>query len=139
MAQRISLHWFFFDHVRAECYDTIPMSDIKKITEAINAFRDERDWRQFHNPKDMALSLTLEATELLEHFQWKNGDVLDQYIADNKEDIADELADVLYWTAILADDLDVDLMKAFERKMEKTRAKYPVEKAKGTSKKYTDL
>lgn len=103
------------------------------------AFRDARDWKQFHNPKDVALSLVLEATEVMEHFQWRNSGEMKKYVRSHKGEIADELADVLYWIAIMSKDLDIDLFKAFEVKMKKNEKKYPVGKAKGKHTKYTNL
>ena len=113
--------------------------DINEVTAAITAFRDARDWKQFHTPKDVALSLVLEATEVLELMQWKNGDALDAKLAENKEALGDELADVLYYTLLLAHDQGIDVEAAFTRKMERNAAKYPVELSKGSSAKYTEL
>lgn len=115
------------------------MSQLKAITEHVLAFRDERDWRQFHNPKDLALSLTLEAAEVLELYQWKTGDEIAAVSRDRHSDISDELADVFYYTLLMAHDEGIDLERALLDKLKKSAAKYPVEKAKGSSKKYTDL
>ena len=105
----------------------------------IISFRDERDWKQFHNPKDMAISLVLESTELLEHFQWKNDIEISEHLETKRSEVADELSDVLYWVILMANDLDIDLNKALSDKMDKNEAKYPVEKARGNHKKYTEL
>jgi NTP pyrophosphatase (non-canonical NTP hydrolase) len=113
--------------------------DINEITTAITAFRDARDWKQFHTPKDVALSLVLEATEVLELMQWKNGDALDAKLAENKEALGDELVDVLYYTLLLAHDQGIDITAAFSRKMERNAQKYPIELARGSSAKYTEL
>jgi len=102
-------------------------------------FREERDWEKFHNPKDMALSLVLEAAEVLEHFQWKNDEVMKEYAQKNKDDIGAELADVLNWLLLLSHDLDIDLLGALDKKIDKNALKYPVEKSKGNAKKYTNL
>ena len=115
------------------------MSDIKRLTDLIVKFRDERDWQQFHNPKDEAISLALEAAEVLEHFQWKTKEEIDAYIRTNKEDISDELADVMYWVLLMSHDLRIDLVEAFEKKLAKSAEKYPIEKAKGSHKKYNQL
>jgi NTP pyrophosphatase (non-canonical NTP hydrolase) len=115
------------------------MSEIKKLTERIINFRDARDWKQFHKPKDLAISLSLEVSEVLEHFQWKSEKEIDEYVKINKEEIAEELADVLNYLLIMAHDLDIDLIEAEEKKVSKNEAKYPVEKAKGNAKKYTEL
>ena len=115
------------------------MRDIKELQNLVVAFRDARDWKQFHNPKDLSISLVLEATEVLEHFQWKDTVEMQEHIASHNEEIGDELADVLYWVLLLANDVNFDLEKAFNRKMAKNNAKYPIEKSKGNHKKYTEL
>jgi NTP pyrophosphatase (non-canonical NTP hydrolase) len=115
------------------------MSDLGKLTKLIIKFRDARNWKQFHNPKDIALSLVLEATEVMEHFQWKNEEEIEKYIKTNRDKIGEELADVFYWTLLMSHDLKIDLKDALERKMVVSKKKYPVEKAKGTHKKYTEL
>jgi NTP pyrophosphatase (non-canonical NTP hydrolase) len=102
-------------------------------------FRDIRDWKQFHNPKDMALSLVLEAAEVMEHFQWKSEKEIKTYVKSNRGEIADELADVIYWVATMSHDLSIDLPEAFKRKMEKNNQKYPIAKSKGKHTKYTKL
>lgn len=112
---------------------------LRTLTARILEFRRERDWEQFHNVKDMAVSLSLEAAELLEFTQWRNGDELETHLTDHKEAIGHELADVLYWTLLIAHDLKIDLAEAFKRKMSLNEAKYPVSKAKGSSRKYTEL
>jgi len=113
--------------------------DIRTLTAQCIAFRDERDWKQFHTPKDMALSLTLEATEVLELFQWKDNAACTAYIETHQEKIADELVDTLYWVLVMAHDMKIDLSEAFAHKMKKNREKYPVDKAKGRADKYTQL
>jgi dCTP diphosphatase len=115
------------------------MSDIDKLTNAIIKFRDARDWQQFHNPKDVALSLVLESSEVLEHFQWKNSDEIDQYVKDAKAEIGEELADVLYWVLLMSHDLDINVVKALEDKIKKNESRYPVAKAKGRHTKYNKL
>ena len=115
------------------------MSEIRKLTEKIKKFRDERDWKQFHNHKDMALSLMLEAAEVLEHFQWKSLPEVDKYAQECKEEIAEELADVAVYLFELADNLGVDLSQAIVAKLVKNAKKYPIEKAKGKHTKYNKL
>lgn len=107
------------------------MNDIQRLTKKLIAFRDARDWKKFHNPKDVALSLTLEAAEVLEHFQWKNGIELDEYIKTHKDDIGEELADVFNWVLLLSDYLSIDIAKASEKKIKKNEKKYPVHEVKG--------
>lgn len=115
------------------------MTDLDALQQLVLKFREERDWQQFHNPKDMAISLALEAAELLEHFQWKSPAEIEQHLVKRKEEVADELSDVLYWILLIANDLEIDLDIAFRSKLEKSAAKYPVEKAKGRHTKYTEL
>lgn len=115
------------------------MSDIKSLTDAIVAFRDKRNWKQFHNPKDVSLSLVLEAAEVMEHFQWKTREEMDLYIKSHKEDIAEELADVLYWVLLLSQELQIDIAEALKKKMKKNEIKYPVSKSINSHKKYTEL
>ena len=115
------------------------MGEIKEITEKIKKFRDERDWGQFHNHKDVALSLVLEASEVLEHFQWKSPEEVNKCAEVNKEELSDELADVAIYLLELADNLKIDLPKAIETKMKKNAVKYSVEKSKGRNEKYNKL
>jgi len=112
---------------------------IEKLTRLAIRFRDQRDWKQFHNPKDMIVSLNLEAAELLELVQWKNGVELEKSLQHRREDLADELCDVLYWVLAIAHDQGIDLEKEFPRKIRKNEAKYPIHKARGLAKKYTEL
>lgn len=115
------------------------MSDLKQLTKNIIDFRNKRNWKQFHNPKDCAISLSLEASELLEHFQWKSKEEIENYIKTNKKEISEEIADVLYWVLLMSHDLKIDLKKALENKMEQNKLKYPVEKSKGKHTKYNKL
>ena len=115
------------------------MSDIKKILEKIRRFRDDRDWMQFHDPKNMAVSLIIEASELLEHFQWKSKKEVEDYIKGNIDEVQDEIADIALYLFELADNLGIDLIPAMERKLEKNEKKYPVEKARGRHTKYNKL
>jgi len=115
------------------------MGEIRLITEKIKKFRDERDWKQFHNHKDMALSLMLEAAEVLEHFQWKSPNEVDEHGKACKNEISEELADVAMYLFELADNLRIDLPLAIEAKLKKNAVKYPVEKAKGKHTKYNQL
>jgi len=115
------------------------MTKIEDLAKRIIDFRDARDWKQFHNPKDLALSLVLEATEVMEHFQWKNATEMKKHLKDNKSEVADELADTLYWLLLMSHDFDIDLLDALDKKLKKNEAKYPVEKAKGKHTKYTKL
>ena len=115
------------------------MKSIKTLTKQIIAFRNSRDWEQFHNPKDMAISLVLEAVEVMEHFQWRNKDEMEKYVIEKKDEIGEELADVLYWILLISHDLKIDILGVLEKKMKVNEAKYPVKQVKGTHKKYTEL
>lgn len=99
-------------------------------------FRDDRDWKQFHNPKDLAISISLEAAELLEVFQWSAGDV---ECKDKREKIKEELADVLNYCILMADACNLDMDEIILEKVKRNNEKYPVEKARGSAKKYSEL
>lgn len=109
------------------------MSQINKLTEALKKFRDERDWEQFHNPKDLALAINVEAGELLELFLWKTPG------EENKDKVKEELADVFAFALLLADKYGFDVEAIINEKIKRNGEKYPVEKAKGTAKKYNEL
>ena len=109
------------------------MSEIKEIIDELIEFRDERDWEQFHNPKDLALAISIEAGELLELFLWKNHKDAD------KEKVKEELADVLAFAFLLADKYGLDVKKIMLDKIKQNGEKYPVDKAKGTARKYDEL
>ncbi|MFO7992315.1 MAG: nucleotide pyrophosphohydrolase [Thermoplasmata archaeon] len=102
------------------------MTEIKSLQDLVVDFRDQRDWKKYHNPKDLCISISIESAELLELFQWKS--------ADNEVDFAelkDEMADILIYLLSLADVTDVDLGDALKKKIEKNREKYPADKSKG--------
>lgn len=109
------------------------MSEIRDITAALLKFRDERDWEQFHNPKDLAIALNIESSELLELFLWKSAEHAD------KDKVKEELADILAFSFLLADKYGFDPKQIVLEKIQKNATKYPVDKAKGTAKKYTEL
>ena len=105
---------------------------MKKTIERIRKFRNDRDWSQFHTPSNLSKAISIEAGELLENFLWDDNNY-------NKEHVLEELADVMVYCVHMADALDVDIEKIINNKMDKNEKKYPVEKAKGNSKKYTEL
>lgn len=111
---------------------------LSALLDRVLRFRDERDWEQFHNPKDMAISLALESNELLEIFQWKSREEVEDKLNELRSSIGSELADVLYWVLLMSHDLKIDLLEAFEKKMKENETKYPVKKAKGRKDKYTE-
>ncbi len=109
------------------------MNDIRQITEELIKFRNERDWEQFHNPKDLALAINIESSELLEEFLWKKAE-------DAKiEKVKEELADVFAYAFLLADKYDFDVKQIVLDKIKSNGEKYPIDKAKGTAKKYNEL
>ena len=113
------------------------MSDsIKELQKEITDFRDARNWKQFHNPKDLAISICLEASELLETFQWSGSDLNPE---NKQEKMKEELADVIIYCGLMADTLGLDIDEIVRTKISANNAKYPVEKSFGKSKKYTEL
>jgi len=113
------------------------MPDIQDLTRRIIDFRDERDWKQFHKPKDLATGLMLESGEVAEHFLWKSDEEIKEHIKSRKEEIGDEIADVLHYLLIMCHDLDIDIIDATQRKIEKNKKRYPAHKARGSHEKYT--
>jgi NTP pyrophosphatase (non-canonical NTP hydrolase) len=109
------------------------MDDFKEIINVLKSFRDERDWEQFHNPKDLAIALSIESNELLEQFLWKKPEDA------NRDKLKEELADVFAYAFLLADKLELDIKKIVLDKVKLNAEKYPVAKAKGTAKKYNEL
>lgn len=109
---------------------------MKKLINDVLAFRDARDWKQFHNPKDLAISINLEAAELLELFQWSAEDTI---VQEKREHMKEELADVLMYCLIMADSIDADVEEIIREKMKKNEIKYEVSKAYSSKKKYNEL
>lgn len=109
------------------------MTSIEEIINRLIAFRNERDWAQFHNPKDLALAISVEANELLEQFLWKNPEDA------NREKVKEELADVFAYAFLLTEKYQFDVAEIVLEKIKKNEEKYPVDKAKGTAKKYNEL
>jgi NTP pyrophosphatase (non-canonical NTP hydrolase) len=115
------------------------MQDLLNLQQKLVKFRDERDWKQFHTPKDIAISVALEAAELLEHFQWKSADDVEELLKTKKTEIAEEMADVFNWIVLLSHDLGIDIIRVANDKIESNSRKYPIDKSKGSAKKYTEL
>lgn len=113
--------------------------DIPALQAALRAFAQERDWEQFHAPKNLAAALSVEAAELLEHFQWLTEEQSRNLSTEGRARVAEEMADVLLYMLQLADKLGIDPIDAAWKKLEVNKEKYPVERAKGRSTKYTDL
>jgi NTP pyrophosphatase (non-canonical NTP hydrolase) len=114
------------------------MNELDQIRSRIRKFRDARDWMQFHNPKNLACSISIEANELLEHFQWCTPEESLTTARQKQTEISHEIADVAVYLIELADNLGIDLAKAIAEKMAHNEAKYPTDKARGSSKKYTE-
>lgn len=109
------------------------------LLEELIEFRRDRDWEQFHNPKDIAISLSIEAAELLEWFQWRQQDEVQQMLdSDKREHLEDEIADVAVYLSYLCHDLGIDLNQVVKNKMSKNAAKYPRERVKGRADKYNE-
>lgn len=119
--------------------DSDTMNQISALLERIKSFADERDWQQFHSPKNISMALSVEASELLEHFQWMTEEESRNVSAEKKSQIADETADVFLYLLRICEQMDIDLITVANKKIDKNALKYPVDKAKGNSKKYTEL
>jgi len=114
--------------------------ELDNIIEQLLKFRRERDWEQFHRPKELAISIVLEAAELLEEFQWKTDKEIKKYLdKGGLENVKDEISDIAIYILLLSHDLKIDLLAAIRKKLKKNEAKYPVEKARGSAKKYDKL
>jgi dCTP diphosphatase len=109
------------------------------LTKHIVGFRDERDWKQFHSPRNLAASISIEAAELLELFQWSSDATMAEDVKSQREDLERELADILIYCLLLAHDTGIDPATAIEAKLAENAAKYPAEKARGSRVKYTAL
>ena len=109
------------------------------LTDRIVAFRDERDWKQYHSPRNLAASISIEAAELLQLFQWSSDESIGGDVEARRGDLERELADILVYCLLLAHDTGIDPAVAIDAKLTENGAKYPVEKARGSRVKYTDL
>ena len=113
------------------------------LTQAVNAllgFREERDWEQYHTPKNLSISIAIEAAELMEHFQWRSEKEVGEYIkTDSLDKVSEEIADIASYLLLLSNDLGIDLNSAILKKISRNELKYPVEKSRGRHTKYTDL
>ncbi|MGM0608729.1 MAG: nucleotide pyrophosphohydrolase [Candidatus Muiribacteriota bacterium] len=112
---------------------------VEQLKKHVIKFRDERDWKQFHNPKDIAMGINIEASELLENFLWKNVNESNEALKTKKSEIEDELADIICYCMTFADVCDIDITEAVLKKIEKNCKKYPVSKCRGKAAKYTEL
>lgn len=115
------------------------MDSINQLRDQLRNFAEERDWKQFHSPKNLAMALCGEIGELAHHFQWLTEEESAQLLSEKKEQVAEELADVLLYLVMLSESLDINLLDETKKKIEKNAARYPADKAKGNSAKYLDL
>ena len=114
------------------------MRDLEELKGRVRAFVEERDWSRFHSPKNLAMALSVEASELVELFQWLTEEESGALDAERRQRVAEELADVLWFLVRLADRLDIDLLEAAGRKLAANAAKYPADRVRGQSKKYSE-
>jgi len=112
---------------------------IESLTAEIRAFRDARDWQRFHNPKELAIAITAEAGELLQHFVWQSPEQSEARVRDRKDEIASEMADVAILLFEMADNCGVDLAAAMRAKLARNEERYPVHKSRGSNLKYNEL
>ena len=117
------------------------MKDLKSLQKKIEKFVSDRDWAQFHSLKNLSMSLSIEAAELMEHFQWVDADDYDQEDLDEDkfEEIREEIADVMIYSLMLSSKMGIDPLTTIAEKIEKNEEKYPVQKVKGSAKKYTEF
>lgn len=113
--------------------------DIDHLAKCLREFANERDWEQFHSPKNLAMALTVEVAELLEHFQWMTEGESAKPTPEKLQKIQEEIGDVLIYLTRFADKLGIDLLDAAYKKLEINRQKYPAEKARGSAKKYNEF
>jgi dCTP diphosphatase len=116
----------------------ITIEDLRKL---VIKFRDERDWKKYHNPKDLAVSMSIEAAELLELFQWRTVEEIKEMIKNNEkyQRVCEELADIIIYCLDISEILNADVSEIVKKKLKQNEKKYPVEKSKGSAKKYTEL
>jgi NTP pyrophosphatase (non-canonical NTP hydrolase) len=114
-------------------------TSIESLTDEIRAFRDARDWLQFHNPKELAVAITAEAGELLQHFVWQSPEQSNRRVTERRAEIESEIADVAILLFELADNCQIDLAAAMRAKLARNDERYPVDKARGSNKKYNEL
>src|SRR5690348_7445880 len=99
---------------------------IEELQNIAVSFRNEREWKKVHSPKDMVMGLICEAAELMEHFKYRNGKELDNYLLSHKKEISEELSDVLFWVLLIGKDFNIDIVKEYKEKMKKNAIKYPL-------------
>lgn len=115
------------------------MKTYHELLQKLRIFRQERNWEQFHKPKDLAMAAAIEAAELMQEFLWQDDEDVKNKIKNDQQRFADEIADTVVYLMLLADDLGIDMYQAIENKMLKNAAKYPIDKCHGKATKYTNL
>jgi dCTP diphosphatase len=114
------------------------MTELDSIKKTLAQFSKDRDWEQFHSPKNLAMALSVETAEIVEHFQWLSEEESNTLSIEKRHAIAEEIADAQMYLLLLAEKLDVDIIESVKHKITKNAEKYPIEKTKGSSKKYTE-
>ncbi|MFH1409725.1 MAG: nucleotide pyrophosphohydrolase [Nanoarchaeota archaeon] len=114
------------------------MNDLQELRKLLQSFRDRREWKQFHNPKDLSIAISVEAAELLEHFQWHTPKEIETILKERRTDISHELADILSFVILFADATGIDISEAVKAKLDILEKKYPVDKVKGKNLKYDE-
>jgi dCTP diphosphatase len=138
------VHYEAFNHHHSLCGEVgmnqeLDINGLRDLRDLLRRFADDRDWEQYHSPKNLAAALVVEAAELLEHFQWLSEDASMMLSSRQHEEVREEMADVMLYLVRMADKLNVDLIDEARKKIEKNAEKYPVEKARGSSRKYTEF
>ncbi len=118
---------------------SVEIQNLQDLIEKLRAFAEERDWEQFHSPKNLSMALSAEVAEIVEHFQWLTEEQSFELAPDKLAKIKEEIGDVQIYLARLADKLGINLLEAAQEKLNKNAAKYPIDKAKGNAKKYTEM
>lgn len=114
------------------------MDNFERIKKALATFSREREWEQFHSPKNLAMALSVEVAEIVEHFQWLSEEEANTLSTEKRQAIAEEIADTQMYLLLLAEKLNVDIIESVNQKIAKNAEKYPIEKSKSSSKKYTE-
>lgn len=140
IAVTTGLMWFNTElkKIRIKAIGAYQMCDLDKIKLRLREFAEARDWDQFHSPKNLSMALSVEVAEIVEHFQWLTEEQSKSLSPEKLTEVGEELADTLVYLVRLADKLDIDLIKAAKNKIEINEQKYPVEKTRGSAKKYTE-
>jgi len=118
--------------------DLLPITSLESLRDRLRVFAKERDWDQYHNPKNLSMALIAEAAELVEHFQWVDGDTSHLLEGKTRQSVEEELADILIYLVRISDKLAIDLYQAVECKIAINEKKYPADKVRGSAKKYTE-